>query len=379
MVVHIIDELKVGGAQTHLVTMLREALTAYPHVRHRVVSLLGDGPIGEQLRAMGIGVDALDLRPYFARRRFAAAASVIREHLERYRPDVVEAHLTWSRLLGLFAAWRAGVRRRIGFEQGDIYLSSWKFRLANFLGQLPAQRIVVCSKAMADWDHRVHGLSRRRLAVMHNCVDPARFRPVTEPCGAAGFGLPAGTTTSCAVGTLGRGVTKRTDVLIRAVAIARARGAEVGLVICGDGECRGELEALTAELGAGPFVRFLGSRDDVPGVLSNCDVFCHAAPFEPFGIACVEAMASGLPVIVPDSGGIREAVEPGVTGLTYRALDVEGLADAIGFLHERPGRRREMGRAARRAAEERFSVQVYVRTLYTMYGLGEPIAAEVVR
>ena len=58
-------------------------------------------------------------------------------------------------------------------------------------------------------------------------------------------------------------------------------------------------------------------RDDVPAVLAGCDAFCHAAPFEPFGIACIEAMAMGLPAVVPDSGGILEAVDDGVTGLVY--------------------------------------------------------------
>jgi len=50
--IHLIDELKTGGAQTHLVTMLRESLSRYPY-RHRAAALFGDGPIGGQLRALG--------------------------------------------------------------------------------------------------------------------------------------------------------------------------------------------------------------------------------------------------------------------------------------------------------------------------------------
>jgi hypothetical protein len=141
LVLHIIDELKVGGAQTQLADVLREAIRRYP-IKHHVVSLFGDGPIGQNLRSLGIPVETLDLRPLMGRRRFLAAAKVIEGRIRSLRPAIVEAHLTWSRLLGLYAAWRAGVPLRIAFEQGDIYLKSWKFRAANFVGQYLAHHIV---------------------------------------------------------------------------------------------------------------------------------------------------------------------------------------------------------------------------------------------
>lgn len=371
LVVHVIDELKVGGAQTHLATVLAESMRALPNVRHRVLSLFGDGPIGGRIRDMGIHVDLLDLRPHFAKGRFGPAADELRRRFRRVRPDVVEAHLTWSRLLGLYAAWRAGVPVRIGFEQGDIYLRSWKFRAANYLGQVFARQIIACSRTLADWDRRTYGFSSRRLVVMPNCIEPSRFGPEAGAISPVALGLPEGNLAFAAVGTLGRGVDKRTDVLVRAIAAARSRGAAVGLIVCGDGERRGGLEALADALGVGAFVRFLGTRDDVPRVLAGCDAFCHAAPFEPFGIACIEAMASGLPVVVPDSGGIREVVEPGVTGLVYPPLDVARLADTMQALHDDPALREAMGHAARQSAVSQYSVQSYVRRLHDLYGLAE--------
>jgi glycosyltransferase involved in cell wall biosynthesis len=369
LIVHIVDELKVGGAQTHLVTMIRQAIDAHPQVRHRVFSLFNDGPIGDQLRELGVPVDILDLRPYFARRRFLGAARVLAERLRMHQPDLVEAHLTWSRLLGLFAAWRAGVSCRIGFEQGDIYLNSWKFRVANFVGQHWAHRVIACSHTLADWNHRVHGISRGRLAVFHNCVDFVRMNRPQNPSEIVELGLPESSTVFAMVGTLGRGVNKRADIGIRAIAAARAADADVALVICGDGDQRAELEALGASLGVDPWLRFLGMRNDIPAILTACDAFCHAAPFEPFGIACIEAMAMGLPVLIPNSGGVREAVDDGVTGLIYPALDHQALAVAMRRLHEEPDRRRVMGQVARRSVEERFDVKGYVDRLYKFYGL----------
>ena len=364
--VHVIDELRTGGAQTHLVTVLREAVK-YRGIEHHVVTLFGDGELSREVRELGIQVHVLDLLPYFRKGRFLLAIAEVQTLLESLRPDLVEAHLTWSRFFALFAAWRAEVPLRIGFEQGDLYMKSWKFRLANFFAQSLAHRIVVCSEALADWAHRTHGISRSRLLVMHNCVDLARFSKNGPR--AQDIRFPEGTTVFCAVGTLGRGVNKRVDVCIRALAAARTAGAEAALVICGDGEQRSELEKLSHSLGIVSHVLFLGNRSDVPHVLRACDVFCHAAPFEPFGIVAIEAMAVGLPVVVPDSGGIRETVEHGVNGLLYPALNHQALGQIMATLTGEAALRESMGMAGSKIVKERFSVQRYVSDLYQTYGI----------
>jgi glycosyltransferase involved in cell wall biosynthesis len=364
--VHVIDELKTGGAQTHLVTMLREAVTV-PGIEHHVVSLFGDGELSDEIRDLGIQVHALDLRPYFRGRRFLAAAREVQTLLETLQPDLVEAHLTWSRFIALFAAWRARVPLRIGFEQGDLYMDSWKFRVANFFAQALAHRIVVCSEALGDWAHHTHGTFRSKLLILHNCVDPARFSPNGRV--ADNLDFPDGTTIFCAIGTLGSGVNKRVDVCLRALAVARSAGANAALVICGDGEQRSELEGLALSLGITPHVKFLGTRHDVAAVLRACDVFCHAAPFEPFGIVAIEAMAVGLPIVVPKSGGIRETVKPGVSGLVYPPLDHRALGKAMRALTRSPELRASMGVAGRRFAEDAFSVRQYLSRLYQAYGI----------
>jgi glycosyltransferase involved in cell wall biosynthesis len=364
--VHVIDELRTGGAQTHLVTMLREAV-AFPSIEHHVVSLFGDGELSGEIRGLGIQVHVLDLRPYFRKRQFLAATAEVQNLIKILQPDLVEAHLTWSRFIALFAAWRARVPLRIGFEQGDLYMNSWKFRAANFVAQLFAHRIVVCSEALGDWAHHTHGIHLSKLLVLHNCVDLARFSP--EGPVARDIQPVAGTTLFCAVGTLGRGVNKRMDVCIRALSSARSQGANVALVICGDGEQRGDLEKLASSLGIASHVKFLGTRSDVARVLRTCNVFCHAAPFEPFGIAAIEAMSVGLPIVVPNSGGIRETVEHGVNGLIYPPLDHDALGEAMLTFANNPDLRESMGLAGRRFAEERFSVSQYLSNLYRAYGV----------
>jgi glycosyltransferase involved in cell wall biosynthesis len=364
--IHVIDELKVGGAQTHLITMLREVCERRD-IRHRVVTLFGDGELSAQIRDIGIPVDVLDLGPFLQKRRFLAAARELQTLFEQWQPDLVEAHLTWSRLLALYAAARCGVPQRIGFEQGDLYMSKWKFRMANFFLQVCAQQIVVCSEALGEWAHRTHGISRSRLRILHNCIDTTRFQPARKT--APRFDFEGKPTIFAAVGTLGRGVNKRVDICIRALAVARGKGANAALVICGDGEQKQELEGLAHELHLSAHVQFLGTRQDVAAVLQGCDVFCHAAPWEPFGIVAIEALAVGLPVIVPNSGGIREILQSGKGGLLYDALDHEGLAQAMLLLAMHPELREQMGVAGRQIVERRFSARRYMQQLYETYGI----------
>ena len=368
LIYHLIDEFRVGGAQTHLVTMLTDAQARYPF-RHRVGCLFEDGPVAEQIRSLGIEVDVFDMRADFQARRYDRVVRKLRAKFKECGPEMVEAHLTWSRLLGLPAAALAGVDKRVGFEHGDIYMKSRGMRVANFMTQVAAEQVIVCSEALKRWVMETHRTSNSRLHVFHNCVDVRRFVPRAEGAPRMDLGLPESALRLITVGTLGRGVNKRVDVNIRATAAAVARGADVALVVAGDGDQRGELESLAAELGISDRVRFLGMRPDVPALMASSDLFVHAAPFEPFGIVCIEAMACGIPVVVPDGGGIGEAVVDGVTGFVYQTLDHEALANAIVRLADDRALRATMGAAALAHVGARFTVEQYVDRLFELYQL----------
>ena len=366
-VVHLIDELKVGGAQTHLVTMLAY-LRRFPQFDHRVVTLFGDGPMADPILNLGVELTILDLRHQFAHWRFDQAVELLRQTLASMRPDLVEAHLTWSRLLGLFAARTLSVPQRIGFEVGDIYLHSPPIRAWNFTSQAYIDKLIVCSAALGHWVYQTHRIRNSKMTILHNCVDATTFNPSIPPAGDIAAWKRPDTVLFAMIGSLGDGVNKRTDIGIRALAQVRNAGFDVDLVIAGDGNQRPELEQMASTLGIADHVRFLGVRSDIPGVLAACDGFCHAAPFEPFGIVALEAMAMGLPVIVPDQGGIAEAVQPGLTGFIYPALDVQGLSRSMITLASQPEVRTTMGKAARQDVLGRFTVEQYVHRLYMLYG-----------
>lgn len=180
---------------------------------------------------------------------------------------------------------------------------------------------------------------------------------------------------------------KGIDSLIRAVALLQERrpewrGALTALVVGGAGE--GErarwnaeqrrLDALRAELGVGDAIRFVGSRpqDQLPLFYAAADVVTMPSHYESFGLAALEGLACGRPVVATSAGGPAFVVEDGVSGRLVAPDDAVGLAGSLERLLEDDALRAAMGAAARRRAQRfgwpvigREIVQVYCDTLET--------------
>ncbi len=146
------------------------------------------------------------------------------------------------------------------------------------------------------------------------------------------------------VGFVGRlAPEKRVERLAQLGRLPRAR-----VVVVGDGPSRPAVETALAGSGA----RFLGRRDgeDLARAYAALDVFVHTGTDETFGQTLQEAMASGVPVVAPASGGPLDVVDHGRTGLLHPPHDLRALACAVEHLVGAPQVRRAMGEAGRRTA-----------------------------
>ena len=153
--------------------------------------------------------------------------------------------------------------------------------------------------------------------------------------------------------------------LVEAAAIVRERHPDVRFVVAGDGELRGELEALAAPLGDG--FSFLGAREDVPDLLASFEVFAFPSRFEGLCVSVIEAQASGVPVVATPVGGIRETVVEGETGWLVPTDDPVALAERISWVLDHPAEARPVADEARRRARERFSIETMVERTLALY------------
>lgn len=127
------------------------------------------------------------------------------------------------------------------------------------------------------------------------------------------------------------------------------------LWLVGQGKKRAGLESLAAERGIGAAVKFLGARDDVPELLGQCDLFAFCTTREEgFGIAMIEAMAAGVPVVASDVPACREVLRDGNDGVLVEASEA-AWARALTRLMTDAELRATLGDRGARVAAERFS------------------------
>jgi phosphatidylinositol alpha 1,6-mannosyltransferase len=172
---------------------------------------------------------------------------------------------------------------------------------------------------MAAADLAAHGV--QRIWLWRRGVDAVRFDPAKRSDLVRKVLAPNG---ELLVGYVGRlAAEKRVDLL---AATCRLPGVRV--VVIGDGPARKDLERGL------PNAVFLGARhgEQLARLYASLDIFAHTGPYETFGQTVQEALASGLPVVAPASGGPVDLVSPGVTGTLVSPNDGAAIADAVGAL-----------------------------------------------
>ncbi|RED51330.1 glycosyltransferase family 4 protein [Aestuariispira insulae] len=134
------------------------------------------------------------------------------------------------------------------------------------------------------------------------------------------------------------------------------------LLVIGDGPARGEVEKAFTETGR---VAFLGlcEEGELPEILSACDLFAWPGIKEAFGLAMLEAQASGLPVISANRPGIANMILQGKTGLLSTEGDIDGFSTSLACLLSDPDRRREMAQNAVKNIKKSHDIQIVAALL----------------
>lgn len=139
------------------------------------------------------------------------------------------------------------------------------------------------------------------------------------------LGVPSNAFVILSVGELNKN--KNHETIIKA--IAKLQNPNIYYLICGKGPLRNYLKELIAEKGIEDNVKLLGYRNDIAEICKIADVFAFPSKREGLGIAALEAMASGLPLITSNIHGIKDYSIDGITGFNCRPTDIEGFANCI--------------------------------------------------
>lgn len=154
--------------------------------------------------------------------------------------------------------------------------------------------------------------------------------------------------------------------LAEALAAVRKSHAEARLLLAGDGECLGEVQALARQLGQSEAVLFPGFVKDVSRVYDALDAFVFPSEFEGLGTALQAAMAAGLPSISTNRGALAEVVDHERTALVAEPNGKEFAAAMLRMMTD-PELRTRLSESGRREVEERFSAELMVERTIRVY------------
>lgn len=362
-VIHIV-EATIAGVRTHVYALATglnqrgfQSVVACPPRRQHA---FGDDRFVSSMASAGIQVLPVPMRRAISPRADAAALLRLAAILRREQFDIIHLHSSKAGFVGRLAAQLAGGRAAVVYTPnglaflGDIGAAKRRLYLGleRLAGPL-ADRIIAVSP------------SERATIITRGIAPAARVALIpmgVEPLGALGaperaaqrqaLGVPE---PAVVIGTLARVAAQKNPLLfVAAAAAVLRRDPRAFFVWCGDGELRAAAIAAAQAQGIAARCAFIGHREDARRVLAAFDLFWLTSDYESFGLATVEAMTLGLPVIATDVQGSCDVVARDVSGLLVPPRDPQALAAATVGLLASPARMQALGQAGRARAHECF-------------------------
>ena len=336
-VVHVHRIRGIGGSERHLLTLL----PALGELGVETVFLGLDDPASDPepfYRELGVECVRLscprDLDPRLAWQ--------VRRELRRLRPDVVHTHLVHGDVYGAVGAGRGTL---VSTKHNDDRFRLGPFRYVERALAGRAGRVIAISDSLRRFCVDGVGLPAAKVEVVHYGLDA-----LPQPWGDDGrVPLSAGARVLLCVARLAE--QKGVDVAIRALERIREQEPRAVLVVLGEGPERARLEAL-----AGDGVYLPGRVGDVAAWYRRAEVLVHPARWEGFGLALLEAMLAGKPVVATRVSAAPEIVVDGETGLLVPPDDSAALAEAVVSVLTNAAQASAMGEAGLARTRKKFSV-----------------------
>lgn len=350
----VITELDPGGAERCLVRIARRIdRTLFRPVVYCLAPEPKDAMLVDELRSASVETQFLGAH---GSRQFLSTIDALRRHFLEQRPELILSFLFHANMVARFARKAlAGARLicaiRVAERRGRwrLWLDRWTSRRVD--------HYVCVSQSVADFSRTQGGLPADKLRVIPNGVDFDRFA-LAAPTDPASMGLGEGRRAILHVGRLDpqKGLFEFLSHAPRWLAESPTHD----LVLAGVGPLEARLRDLCRDRGIADRVRFLGYRDDIPGLLKAADILVLPSRWEGMPNAILEAMAAGRAVVAFEVEGVRELLgENAEAQLTPPGDQRAFAAKLVSFLANGIERER-LGQANQRRARDSFSMETMV-------------------
>ena len=381
-VVRVITRLNIGGPSiqaTRLSALDRDGFaTTLIHGR------LGEGE-GDMSYLIAPGARAIYVptlcRPLSPLNDLRTLVRLYRE-LARARPSIVHTHMAKAGLLGRAAAAIYNALRGSAPRVRVVHTYHGHV-LEGYFSPLMTNIFIGLERLLARASDRIVAISpaiERELRDGFRIGRPSQYRVVPLGFDLSGFAnvdaaarvaarrelsLPADADVVSTVGRLT--AIKQHRLFLETISEAARSRPNLVALIAGDGELRSGLEAYARELGIADRVRFLGWRRDLATIYGATDVFLLTSRNEGTPVALIEAMASGVPGVSTDVGGVKDVITSEAIGARVSDASAAALAAPIVRYLADPARRRDAGTRARAAVLDRFSLDRLLHDISALY------------
>jgi glycosyltransferase involved in cell wall biosynthesis len=375
-ILHLIDGLRMGGAEV-MITQIIKALGTEKY-KHFVYYFAQDGPIRHKLEAMGTLVyrgtsRASILKPIEFMTTFFYLVRDLASFIKCKRIQIIQSHLNEANQLAVTVGKLTGTPTfpTIHNTQESVdRRNKWDFRVyliktVNRVIYPFACRVVAVSEEVKEIIRQKYHLRDSKIAVLKNGII---FEDNDYQSTDLAKEFP-GSSNKLKLFSAGRlAHQKAYEVLIKAVAeLTKSGKKDIFVMIAGDGEEKNRLEALIGNLSLGSYIKLLGIRHDVMGLMKASDIFVLPSRFEGLSVAMIEAMACGLPIIASDVPGLNVYIKEGENGLQFPVEDHKALAMCILRLLKDEKLRLKLSCGARKSFKTEYDLYKNIEALDALF------------
>lgn len=326
-VLYVINSLAMGGAE-ELILNICKNISKKKFLVEVVVLQKEMEPIGNELKEIGIEVHILKcLHNPLDIRKTVKLINIIK----KYKPDIIHSHLFDSNFHARIAGVLCGVQSLVIHEHSTYHQKEKFFRFPVYADRVLARftyKIIAISDAVKNFTVRQEKIPENKFEVIRNCIPVDKFIKQDRASIKHGvreqLGIKQDSFLIINVASLTK--QKGHEYLLEAMASLKIQNTM--LLLVGDGPLRRNLNDQVKKLNLADKVIFLGIRRDIPELLAASDLFVLPSIWEGQGLVILEAMASGLPIVATNVGGVPEVVTER-EGYLIEPKNPQALANAI--------------------------------------------------
>jgi glycosyltransferase involved in cell wall biosynthesis len=362
-VLQVIYSLYRGGAERVIETQLLGC--DRQHYEHLVCAITSGGDLIDRMANAGARVFLLGKR----RRGDFTAMTKLANLIRREKIELLHLHNSPGMFWGTLGQSLSGTGVPIVRTEHNPYLPETLPALYRFLYPRFTKRtsrvICVSERVRASFVEAFPRLADRFIEIPNGIrMEDFEKLPPRHECRAQ-FHLAPGMKL---IGTVGRMTpVKNHKLLIEALFHVRQKVPEVSLAIIGEGELREQLGAYAADLGVSEYVSLVKETKKIDFFYGALDVFCLSSNSEGMPLTLLEALASGVPIVSTDVGGIPEIIESGKTGMLVPKGSAKALAERIMELLLDPARAMALALNGREMVRTRFPAQKMIKATEQVY------------